>query len=70
MATLKKKSEFKVGQWVWIQFGGNSWRAQLIEDRGNLGVKGERVFMISIPREDGDEPREFEIGESQVLRAA
>jgi hypothetical protein len=70
MAESKPKTEIEIGQWVQLRFAGTQTEAQVIEDRGNLGIKGERLFRISIPMGEGVEPLETEIEESRLLPAA
>jgi hypothetical protein len=70
MATSKKKTEIKVGQWVFLPLGSKPMEAQVLEDRGNFGVDGEHVFLVHVPMEEGVEARQFEVAESQLLRPA
>ena len=41
----------------------------MIEDRGNLGVNGERILRVS-PDGEGVEPLEWEVPEQGLVRAA
>ena len=70
MPAAKKESEIQVGQWLFLPFGRKPARVQVLEDRGRLGINGEKVFLIHVPMEEGVEPRQFEVSESELLRAA
>lgn len=70
MTTSNRKSEIEVGEWVLFPLGRNRLEAQVIEDRGNLGVRGERILRISVPMEEGVEAFEYEVTEAELLRAA
>jgi hypothetical protein len=69
MADSKPKTEIEVGQWVRLPLGGEPLEAQVIEDRGNLGIDGERVLRLSVPMGEGVEPMETEVPESHLLPA-
>lgn len=60
----------QVGEWVVFSIADNHFDAQVIEDRGNLGVNGERILRISVPWGKDIEPREFEVHEDRLIRAA
>src|SRR4051794_31653080 len=62
-------ARFKVGDWVSFQFGARRATAQIIEDRGPLGVNGERIYRIRLDR-DSTEPDEFELREAQLEPAS
>jgi hypothetical protein len=70
VASSKQKARIEVGEWVYVPLGGDPLPAQVIEDRGNLGVNGRRIVRISVPWEEGMEPREFEVAEESLIRAA
>jgi hypothetical protein len=70
MADPKRKSAIKVGEWVLLPLGGDPLQARVIEDRGNLGVNGERLLRVTVVLEDKDRPREFEVPEADLIRAA
>jgi hypothetical protein len=70
MAVSNQKSRIEVGEWVYVPLGGDPLEAQVVEDRGNLGVNGRRILRISVPWDEGMEPREFEIPEEDLIRAA
>jgi len=69
MSTARKTARrLRVGDWVTFPFG--SWRpfAQVIEDRGRLGVKGRRIYRLRLDQ-DESEPWEFELNEEEVEAA-
>jgi hypothetical protein len=68
VANSTEKDEIQVGQWVLLPLGGDPLEAKVIEDRGNLGVKGERILRVWVPWEEGVEPREYEIPEEDLIR--
>jgi hypothetical protein len=45
-------------------------KAQVLEDRGPLGIDGEHVFLVLIPLEEGVPPREREVAESRLVSAS
>lgn len=45
-ARKEKKPQFKVGDWVSFQWGVKDAMAQVIEDRGPIGVGGRRLYRI------------------------
>ncbi len=70
MAASEQKSRIEVGEWVLLPLGGDPLEAQVIEDRGNLGVKRERILRVSVPWEEGVEPKEYEVPEQDLIRPA
>lgn len=53
---LKKQPRFKIGEHVrLIDFYGNS-EAVVLEDRGNFGVGGRRIYRIRVLLQDADQP--------------
>ncbi len=40
--------------------------AYVVEDRGNLGVDGGRIFRVSVSYAEGSEPSEFEVPASAL----
>jgi hypothetical protein len=58
--TKNEQPRFKVGDWVAFRFGARDVTARVIEDRGPIGVKGRRLYRISIASELG-EPDAFEL---------
>lgn len=51
---------FQVGDWVRIMLGARKVRALILEDRGNVGRGGRRLFTVEIPA-DPAEPMTFEL---------
>jgi hypothetical protein len=62
------KPRFRVGEWVVLLMGEDRMDAQVIEDRGRLGIDGERVYAISVPFEEGT-VQEHEAAESRLAPA-
>lgn len=62
-------ARFKVGDWVSFQYGVRRATAQIIEDRGPLGINGERIYRIRLDR-DSTEPDEFELREALLEPAS
>lgn len=61
---------FRVGELVVIHVGRNDLLGQIIEDRGNLGVGGSRIFRVAVSFSEGDQPSEFEVPASALDVAA
>ena len=69
MSTVRTKPpKFRVGDWVSFQYGAMRVFAQIIEDRGPLGVNRRRLFRIRLDR-DLNEPIAFEMPEDDMERA-
>ena len=68
MSARKKVSpRFKVGDWVSFQWGTGQALAQIIEDRGPIGVRGRRLYRIQ-PAIEYIEP--FEMPGEEMTAAA
>jgi hypothetical protein len=69
----RKTARFKVGDWVSFLYGVSPVWAQVIEDRGLLGVGGRRIFRVRLGNvataEEHDEPVEFEVPENNLTPA-
>jgi hypothetical protein len=63
------KPLFKIGDWVSFQLPFGEAHAQIIEDRGPIGVKGRRLYRVSVPLEM-NEPDMFEVAEESLKLAA
>jgi hypothetical protein len=50
----------KVGSIVGVRMGTEVIPARVIEDRGNLGVRGRRILRLEIESQFGGEPDRFE----------
>jgi hypothetical protein len=46
--TSNPKARFRVGDWVSFLYGTRRAVAQVVEDRGPLGVKGRRLYGIRL----------------------
>jgi hypothetical protein len=69
MSTPRKKAaRFRVGDWVAFRFGAGDATAQVIEDRGPIGVNGRRLYRVRLTLAF-TEPDSFELPEEE-LRAA
>jgi hypothetical protein len=69
MSTVKtKRSKFRLGDWVTFQFGVKPAFAQIIEDRGPLGVNRRRLYGIRLDQEL-NEPFVFEMPEDEMEKA-
>jgi hypothetical protein len=66
MAAEPDLPEFRVGQAVMLRIGSGDLDGKVVEDRGNLGVGGERIFRIAVSFDEGSEPREFEVPASAL----
>jgi hypothetical protein len=64
----RKKGRFRVGDWVTFPFGVGDLTAQVIEERGPLGVGGRHIYRILVA--DEPEPDSFEIPEDHMRAAA
>ena len=71
VAAKTKKARFEVGEWVRPPLGEEPLEAQILEDLGNLGVNGERVLLVSVPLDEGDEVEsmEYPVVEGDLLPA-
>ena len=67
-ATTKHTSRFGVGDWVSFQYGPGKAQAQIIEDRGTLGINGRRIYRVRLDLEDG-ESTSFELLEEDLESA-
>jgi primosomal protein N' len=61
------KSIYRVGDRVKVPFGPRQVTGVVIEDRGPIGVRGRRLYQISIPV-DPFEPETIEIAEDEIER--
>jgi hypothetical protein len=68
MAGANQNDRIEVGQWVLLPLGGDPLEGQVIEDCGNLGVKGERILRVLVPWEEGVEPRTYPVPEERLIR--
>src|SRR5437879_1328503 len=69
MRTQRKPApRFRVGDWVSFVYGRRRVWAQVIEDRGPLGVKRRRLYRVRLDQDSG-EPITFEVPEDDVEAA-
>ena len=66
MAPVTAKPKISVGQSVVLPVGRNRLRGRVIEDRGNLGVHGERILRVQVDLGDGVPPAEHEVPEGEL----
>lgn len=59
---------FRVGDWVSFRDGLRGMKAQIIEDRGGLGLNGRRIYRLRIGQIDPTtgEPTSFEMPEDYL----
>lgn len=69
MATVNASAPlFRVGDAVSFVHGVRRVWAQIIEDRGDLGINGRRLYRVRVERE-ATEPRDFEMPEDDLSPA-
>jgi hypothetical protein len=68
-ATQKKATRFKVGDWVSFLYGTKNLIAQVMEERGPLGMNRRHLYRIRVPRDNG-EPDAFEMPEDELEAAS
>lgn len=59
----------KVGSIVGVRMCGRVVPARVIEDRGNLGVRGRRILRLEVEDRFGGEPDRFELPAERLLGA-
>lgn len=64
-----RKRRLKTGDEVRVKLGGRELKATIIEDRGNIGVRGRQIVRVKIILDSGDD-FSFEIPAEKVVRAA
>ena len=66
MKTSRKLSRrFKVGDWVSFDYGIRRITAQVVEDRGALGVQGRRLYRVR-PMPSREDSHDFELAEEEL----
>lgn len=67
-ASRRSVPVFRVGDWVSFRYGMRGMKAQIIEDRGRLGLNGRRIYRLRIDRVDPTtgEPTSFEMPEDYL----
>jgi len=67
-SATRPKPRFQVGDWVSFLYGPKRVVAQVVEDRGSLGVGGRRLYRIRLDFEH-DLPSTFEVREDDLEAA-
>lgn len=66
MSSVKvSPARFRRGDWVTFPFGVQPAFAQIIEDRGAIGVGGRRLYRVRVDQEL-DDPFSFEVPEEEM----
>ena len=55
----------RVGDWVRVALGPRKVHGLIVEDRGNIGTRGQRLFVVEVPS-DPAEPLTIEVAEPEV----
>lgn len=63
----KGTAKFRVGDKVWYDSGLYKWKAELIEDRGRLGVGGRRIWRIHMLSDSPGAESTFEVPEEELV---
>lgn len=63
---MSDSTSIRVGDVVRVRYGSQLVDAEVLEDRGLLGVSGDRVLRVGWTPTGSDERLEFEVPESQV----
>ncbi len=66
-ATKESPPRFRVNDWVSLLYGPRTVLAQIIEDRGPLGVRGRRLYRIRLALGQ-EEPTTFEAPEEDLKK--
>ena len=64
-ASRKLSGRFRVGDWVSLDYGLRKITAQVVEDRGLLGVHGRRLYRVR-PMPSRGESFDFELAEEEL----
>ncbi len=67
-SSTKSAPKFRVGDWVSLLYGPQRVLAEVVEDRGPLGVRGGRLYRIR-PNLDHEESATFEVPEDDLEAA-
>ena len=65
MSTTHGISSFHVGDRVRVDFGRRKLTGVIVEDRGEIGIQGRRLFQVDIPM-DPFEPMSVELPEEEM----
>lgn len=58
--------QLRVGDKVLVQMWNGQRRAEIVEDRGPIGIDGRRVFRVRFPGHEEDDTPTFEVPSDQV----
>jgi len=61
-------AHFQIGDWVELLYGPRRVLAQVVEDRGRLGVNQRRLYRVRL-QQDVEDPTTIEIPEQDLTRA-
>lgn len=61
----RQRPRFRVGDWVSFQYGPRQVSAKVVEDRGQLGVLGQRLYRVQLDDNRGDASA-FEMPENEL----
>ena len=64
-ASRKLSPRFRVGDWVSFAYGLRRITAQIVEDRGALGVQGRRLYRVR-PMPSREDSHDFELAEEEL----
>jgi hypothetical protein len=63
----KRRRTPRVGDRVWLRLGARRVRAEVIEDRGLIGVAGRRLLRIRQSGSGDDPPRVYEVPAEETV---
>ncbi len=66
MTPVTTKAKIGIGQVVLLPIGKNRLRGRVVEDRGNLGLHGERILRVLVDQGDDVPPSEHEVPEGEL----
>ena len=67
-STTRSVPQVRIGDWVSFLYGPRKARAQVVEDRGQLGVGGRRLYRVRLDA-DQSESSAFELPEEDLAAA-
>jgi hypothetical protein len=67
--TQHRAPRFKVGDWASFRYGSRKIWAQIVEDRGPIGINRRRLYTVQLNDQEV-EPRTFEVPEDDLEQAA
>lgn len=69
MAAKKATRKIDVGTKIFIIVGDREISAVVVEDRGNVGSGGRRLFRVAVHLAEVDEPLVYEVAEADARAA-